>query len=352
MFDPRAGKLLFRTYAEEWLAGRRLAPMTRDSYEQYLRRHLYPAFGETPLNRITPAEVRRWHRQLADRLPPSAAKAYRIFRSILATAVDDQLLARNPCAIRGAGNDRVYERPFVPADVVLDLAEAAHPRLRAMILVAGFCGLRYGELRALRVRHYDRLRAVLVVEEAVDKKSRRKEPKTEAGRRRVAVPRFVLDAIDYHLAMYPASSPEAPLFPGEAGGIISEGWFKREWTLARQRVAVRAVRFHDLRHTAGTLAAQQGSTLKEVMARLGHSTTAAAIRYQRAAESRDRELAQRLDALVVSLSHPSPRDLAGWTRDEIDDPAKTGLRTGPDLGLLQQPQRDSNPCRHLERVVS
>ena len=176
-----------------------------------------------------------------------------------------------------------------------------------MLLVAGFCGLRYGELRALRVRHYDRLRAVLVVEEAVDKKSRRKEPKTEAGRRRVAVPRFVLDAIDHHLAMYHRVSPEAPLFPGEAGGIISEGWFKRESTLARQRVEVQAVRFHDLRHTAGTLAAQQGSTLKEVMARLGHSTTAAAIRYQRAAESRDRERAERLDALVVSLSHPSPR---------------------------------------------
>jgi hypothetical protein len=85
------------------------------------------------------------------------------------------------------------------------------------------------------------------------------------------------------------------------------------------------------------------------MARLGHSTTAAAIRYQRAAESRDRELAQRLDALVVSLSDRSRRGPAGWTRDEIDDLMRPGRGTGPDQGLFQQPQRDSNPCRHLER---
>ena len=67
---------------------------------------------------------------------------------------------------------------------------------------------------------------------------------------------------------------------GEAGGIISDGWFQREWRTARASLDLSEVHFHDLRHAAGTIATQQGATMREVMSRLGHSTTSAAIRYQ------------------------------------------------------------------------
>lgn len=94
---------------------------------------------------------------------------------------------------------------------------------------------------------------------------------------------------------------------------MSQGWFNREWTAARGAVGLPDIHVHDLRHTAGTLATQQGATLKEVMVRLGHSTTAAAIRYQKAAESRDRDLAGRLDAMVAALPRPDrPAASAGW----------------------------------------
>ncbi|MFV0317641.1 MAG: hypothetical protein ACK5O2_11865 [Microthrixaceae bacterium] len=72
--------------------------------------------------------------------------------AILATAVEDDLIPRNPCRIKGAGSDPHTERPFVPAEVVLALADIAHARIRPMILVASFAGLRYGKLRALRLR--------------------------------------------------------------------------------------------------------------------------------------------------------------------------------------------------------
>ena len=121
------------------------------------------------------------------------------------------------------------------------------------------------------------------------------------------------------------------------------------------------VRFHDLRHTAGTLATQNGATLKEVMSRLGHSTTAAAIRYQRAADERDREVANRLDdvfgARVLEVpSQPLLAAPARYPRDEIEPsqgfPEEESLETALFRAFREYPQRDSNPCRHLERVVS
>src|SRR5262249_27921492 len=161
-----------------------------------------------------------------------------------------------PCRIRGGSSDPTNERTFVPAEIVLALADIAHARIRPMILVAGFGGLRYGELRGLRVRHYDRLKATLTIRESIDKRTRRKAPKPESSQRTVTLPRFVLDAIDEHLTTFVKGDADSPLFPGELGGIISDGWFQREWRLAKRTLGRPEMHFHDLRHTAGTIASQ------------------------------------------------------------------------------------------------
>ena len=363
-YDPTGGRIPLRRYAEQWLEGRSLAATTRDNYAETLERHVYPTFGATPIGRLTPDEVRRWHRPLRERIPSTASRAYRIMHAILATAVEDDLIPRNPCRIKGAGSDPRTERPFVPAEVVLALADLAHARIRPMILVAGFAGLRYGELRALRLRSYDRLHGTLTVRESIDKRSRRKTTKTDSSQRTVTLPRFVLDAIDAHLTTVVSGDPDDPLFPGEAGGIISDGWFQREWRAARSALGLDEVHFHDLRHAAGTIATQQGATMREVMARLGHSTTSAAIRYQKAAADRDRALAERLDELVdgprtsanADKSGPDPAErpagAAGFSRGAGLSQHQHGPGTEESPAVagdsLEHPQRDSNPCRHLE----
>ena len=365
VYNPTGGRVTFRRYAEQWLEGRPLAETTRDNYAETLERHVYPTFAGTPIGKLTADEIRRWHRPLRERIPSTASRAYRIMHAVLATAVDDELIPRNPCRIKGASSDPRNERTFVPAEVVLALADIADRRIRAMILVAGFGGLRYGELRGLRLRHYDRLKATLTVREAIDKRSRRKAPKTESSQRTVVLPRFVLDAIDEHLTEFVVGDPDSPLFPGEAGGIISDGWFQREWRLAKRTLGLPEMHFHDLRHTAGTIATQQGATMKEVMARLGHSTTSAAIRYQKAAADRDQVIADKLDDLVAGLrtaanadgesSRPAPP--AGFPRGAgLSRQQQSGPKTQESPAIagdsLEHPQRDSNPCRHLERVVS
>ncbi|MFN0027105.1 MAG: hypothetical protein ACKV2O_07975 [Acidimicrobiales bacterium] len=136
--DLRGGRRLFAEYAESWLSRRTLAVRTYELYGQLLHTHLLPTFGSSPLQRISAEQVERWVVESRPKAPVATAKAYRLLRSILATAVDDTLLSRNPCRIKGAGREDTPERPYVEPAVVLALAEAAHPRLRTMILLAAF----------------------------------------------------------------------------------------------------------------------------------------------------------------------------------------------------------------------
>src|SRR5579862_8013815 len=104
--DPDAGRILFGTYADLWLKQRHnLRPRTRESYEILLRVHLKPVFANKELSRITSLMIRAWYAEATTANPKMAPKSYRVLRTILTTAVEDGLLSRNPCIIKGAGQE-------------------------------------------------------------------------------------------------------------------------------------------------------------------------------------------------------------------------------------------------------
>ncbi len=313
--DPRSGAQLFAEYATRWLESRRvrgrpLAPKTQELYRVLLRVHIEPTFGKRNLNAITAEAVRRWHASVSsDSGAMTAAKSYRLLRAILATAVSDGLTQTNPCRVRGAGVERSAERPIIGPELVLELADAIGARWRAMILLAGFGGLRLGELLALRQDHVDLdAGTVTVAQQVVNLEGGRRlvtEPKTDAGRRVVALPQLVIDAVTEHLKLH--DDPDAPLFPAEDGGLLPATTFYKHWRRARHEIGRDDLHLHDLRHVAGTLAAWTGATERELMARLGHANPTAARRYQHAARDRDRAIAAGLDTILRSLRDPSAR---------------------------------------------
>ena len=143
--------LTFGSYAEAWLRDRTLKPRTQQHYRSLLDRQLLPTFGHAALPTITPEGVRVWHATTDTAQPTLRAHAYGLLRTILASAVSDQLIAVNPCTIRGAGNSkRVHKiKPATLAE--LETLTAAMPqRYRAMVLLASWCGLGFGELAELR----------------------------------------------------------------------------------------------------------------------------------------------------------------------------------------------------------
>lgn len=213
--DPRAGSPTFGVFVEGWLStrlvrGRPLTPATVGGYRGLLRRHILGDLGAVQLRAITPARVREWHAGVTERAgADQAAKAYRLLRAVLATAEADELIRANPCRIRGGGQERAPERPMVPTSLVLDLAEAVPDRYRALILLAGFGGLRTGESLGLRRVDVDLLHAtVKVAEQAQEVAGHGRitlEPKSDAGKRTVALPAAVAAALDAHLAASGAS---------------------------------------------------------------------------------------------------------------------------------------------------
>lgn len=142
----------FGEYAAAWLKGRDLADGTRMLYRLVLANQILPAFEGISLNEITPARVRAWHAGLrAETGPTQRARAYSLLRTILNTAVADDVILVNPCRIRGAGTAKTARdiRPASLAELEA-LTAAMPPRYRLMVLLAAWCSMRFGELAELR----------------------------------------------------------------------------------------------------------------------------------------------------------------------------------------------------------
>jgi len=144
-------------------------------------------------------------------------------------------------------------------------------------------------------------------------------PKSRAGRRTVAFPAELVAELRWHLERFAEDGSRGVVGVGTQGRRLRRSNFRKIWNAARVSVGQPDLHFHDLRHTAGTLSAATGASLKELMARLGHSSVRAAMMYQHATRDRDRAIAQALGALVREVRRDqaeSPDDPAG--RQERD----------------------------------
>jgi integrase len=125
-----------------------------------------------------------------------------------------------------------------------------------------------------------------------------KEPKTAAGRRSLAVPKYLMVVVAEHLDQFTDVSPDALVFTGQTGIPLTRNVLQSAWDRARRTNGRPDLHLHDLRHTGLTLAAATGATTAELMHRAGHSSVSAALRYQHATQDRDRVLADALESLV------------------------------------------------------
>ncbi len=306
-----------RVYAGAWLGGRDLRPRTAEHYRSMLEHHILPELGDLPLSRLTPIVVRDWYGGLNRDAPTLRAHTYSLLRTILNTAVRDELIDANPCRVEGAGSVK-RARDMRPATVeeLAVMVEAMPDEYRLLLLLAAWCALRVGEVCALQRRDIDLERGVLTVQRAVVWTQGRMlegEPKTAAGRRTVAIPPHLHDAVREHLEVYVAKAPSSLLFPGRDGSWLPPSTLRGMFYRARDAAGRPDLAFHALRHTGAVLAAQSGATLAELMARLGHTTPGAAMRYQHAAADRDRAIAEAMSALATSPPPKSRRRTASGT---------------------------------------
>ena len=294
-----------------------------------------------------------------------AAKAYRLLRSILATAVEeDKILARNPCRVRGAGTERAPERPVLTVTQVLELAELVgrrsignirrlpdgcyrlryqrhgvmrtalevYPsrplaeaalwamskdgradsdhdrRYRALVLLATFASLRWGEASALRRCDLDLTVGIVRVRSAYAERLTGElvlgPPKSRAARRIVGIPSSIILALQEHLSVFVGPGADALLFPGAKGGPLRRSNFNKmsAWPHAVRAIGAKGLHFHDLRHTGNQFAAASGASLRDLMARMGHDSERAAIIYQHEARGADLIITSAIDAHIEAAN--------------------------------------------------
>ncbi len=214
------------------------------------------------------------------------------------------------------------------------------PDDRALVLLAGTGGLRLGELLGLRRNNVDTATAIVRIEEQATHLMSGEcivgPPKSAAGKRTVVLPTITVEALNAHLDQYTGVDDDALVFTDPSGQPLHKDALYKAWRPARAAVGLEHATIHDLRHAGATLAAWTGASTKELMARLGHASPSAALRYQHAAESRDREIAARLDDVFAAVRNPPPASIAvprdGRAMESDIEEAQVNEQ-GVDLGL-------------------
>ena len=306
----------FAIYAEQWVTtrtnrhGDHLKPRTTAEYRRLIAGPL-ATFHDARLSGITTSGVRGWYSDLvASGTKTQAARAYELLKSILATAVQDGRIKMNPCQIRGAASTSTGKKVTPPTAAELQaIVDAITPRYKAAVILAAWTGVRYGELTELRRKDLELLIEGGKVEVVAVNVSRAVthvtgqgfivgQTKSEAGVRTIVLPPHVNDVVEAHLRDHVNPFPDSLLFPATDGhSHLSQSTFYKHWNPARVAAHRPDLPWHGLRHYGATRAALAGATLKELQARLGHSTVAAAMRYQHTA-GRDEELARRMSDLA------------------------------------------------------
>lgn len=301
--EGKATLIPLSQYGKTWIANRpKLKPRTRSLYESQWRNHIEPTLGPVPVAHLSADHVRRWWAGLGTEHDRRNAQLYGLLHAVCGSAVREGLLAKQPCVIEGAtmNTTRKREPVILPVGAVGKLADAIRPeRYAALVLLAAWCGLRWGEVTELRRKDISGGCEIVTVARAVTRRdavTRIDTPKS--GRvRNVVVPPHIREAVKHHLDVYVDKDGEALLFPNSRGDHLNDRVFSDSFRKALKDIGQSGVRVHDLRHFAGTMAARVGN-LPETMARLGHSTVKASLIYQGLVSGRDAEIAAALSELA------------------------------------------------------
>lgn len=298
-----SGRQTLAQYAQAWLATRDLKPRTRHEYQRLLDSVILPGLGSSRVDTLSPTTIRNWYASLDPAKPTQRARAYGVLRAIFTTVLADGLRTDQPCRVHGGGQTK-RAKAVRPASLkeLETITAAMPPRYRPMVLLASWCALRFGELAGLRRQDVDIKAGVVRVQQGVTRTPGQVhvgDPKSEAGKRPVAIPPHLLPLLAEHLEQHVGAAPQALVFPARSGEHMAPSSLYKVWYPARDAAGRSDLRFHDLRHTGATLAAATGATLAELMARLGHSTPKAALVYQHVAADRDRAIALALSGLVA-----------------------------------------------------
>ncbi|MDP9459310.1 MAG: site-specific integrase [Actinomycetota bacterium] len=276
-------------WLEHWLdtvAARKVRPSTLVRYRQLVTNQLVPGVGHHRLDRLQPEHVEKLYADLlaGDLSPASVLQAHRVLSRAVRVAMQRDKVARNVCTLVDAPSvERQEVDPLTGQESrrVLDAARGHRNAARWSVALA--LGLRQGEALGLTWDAVDLDVGTLTVRQALQRQPGKGlvfvQPKSRAGRRTVALPGPLRNALRAHRTAQLAERVAAGsvwrdndlVFCQENGAPIDPRSDHRAWRSLLAEAGVRPARLHDARHTAATLLLQQGVPARVAMEILGHS---------------------------------------------------------------------------------
>ena len=319
--DPRKADRPFAEVVADWQQGfGRLSPNTARRYRSICDTYLLPEFGASPVGAITHERVQRYIDGLSrdERIAAGTVRnVYAVLRTALARAVKLGVIKTNPCAEVDLPRPNREPMLFLTFDQVRAVAEKIDAHYRVLVWTAAITGLRAGELAGLQRRDVNLLRGTITVERAMKDVNGKLElgPTKTHAKRVVNVPKFLREMLSEHL-LASEGGPQDFVFTLKSGaplrhGLVYGRYFKRAvagWTDKRGKkhegalpAELHALRWHDLRHTAASLAIEAGAHPKLIQQQLGHSSITVTLdRYGHCFPSMATALADALDAAFAA----------------------------------------------------
>lgn len=314
-----------RARIDQWEASKDITARTAERYRELAENQIIPHLGDRALQKVKVADIEGWHTTLRatgrkDGKGGISARtighAHRVLSKALADAARHDLVGKNAAAAQGAPKVDDEEVAIVDHGRIPDLlAKLAGQPMYPQVITALFTGMRRGELLALRWGAVDLDAKVLSVREALEETKehgiRFKGAKTKAGRRDIALPDIVVDALREHrrqeletrLALGLGKLPDdALVFHGLDGAPLSPRAFSAQWGDVAAAIGMPEITFHALRHTHASQLIDAGIDVVTISKRLGHASGNVTLQvYAHQFQKRDDKAADAINAALAGL---------------------------------------------------
>jgi integrase len=310
-------KSTFSQYVEHWLKTHTvdLKASTVACYKSSVRAHLIPAFGNRPLTAITPGDINRFRADLPGKAAKTVTMLLTLLGKILSDAVSDGYLKLSPMSgVKRPPKDRSTKGRALQPEEIARLLNTLDADFELQVRFALLTGLRQGEQFGLRWEDVDFRAGTIRVERSLSwlwgsdaggAHYRMETPKTEAGNRLVDIgPGLLADLRELHLRQGRRKGLIWAADPEGRTPVVPQTIYRRHFKPALQAAGIEGrVRWHDLRHTFGSLKIAQGEDIVYVSRQLGHANVSMTVdTYSHQIRARRPEAAARTEELLFGTT--------------------------------------------------
>lgn len=322
-------KVRFKKFSADWLnsyAKTKVKPSTLRSYEDILKNHLIPDFGDYYLEAITTMMLQR---HIAKRLaianpkrvkPKTVINEIVLFNEMFKHAVKWGFLKVSPAAGIERPTVEDEEMEILRPDEVNKFLDNVTPKYRTFFLTAILTGMRRGELFGLRWGDIDWNNKQIHVRKSMWR-GQLISPKSKRSKRKIDMSPTLTRELKKHKLAAPLSALELVFCNPEGKTLNPDSLVKRQYHPALRRAKIHQIRFHDLRHTNVALRIEQGQNIKYIQNQLGHASIQTTLdRYGHLINEVNTEQAEKLDTILGFNGSERPG------RKTVEEPIKKGLR--------------------------